>query len=274
MSVIRVDRSGLARLLTEAEACADLLRAAAPPERCGPEMPVAPARGAMEAFQPREMVMTDAGNPVSRRAGYLGRDAARVADAFDRMTLAAQKAHAGAEVRALRAHDAAVRAGKAFGAFRPQPFDAPFTHGQVSVARDYLALSERCSAAGLSCVSMETRGGGSGGNGGREEAIFADLQRLRAFHRRIGDGLAKEVRRIRPSVTGGPRRAITVRRLVDMVCLGNQTISEVLEAHRWAANACARKGLREALRGALDRMQGYDLARPQNLGLTPMSAEA
>ena len=115
---------------------------------------------------------------------------------------------------------------------------------------------------------METRGGGSGGNGGREEAIFSDLQRLRALHRRIGDGLAKEVRSLRPSATGGKRRAITVRRLVDMVCLADATISDVLEAHGWAKKGPAPKALRDTLGATLDRMQGYDLAKPQNMGLT------
>lgn len=269
MSVIWVNRFGTAFLrlgsievARGAEAVASILEAAAPPERCGPEMPIAPARGPMEAFQPREMVITDAGNPVSRRAGYLGRDAARVADAFDRMTLAAQKAHAGA-----------VRRAEARGDPIPS-FDAPFTHGQVSAARDYAALSERCQSHGLATASVETRGGGSGGNGGREEAIFADFQRLRALHRRIGEGLAKEVRRLRPSATGGKRRAIRARRLVDMVCLGDAVISDVLAAHGWAENARERSALRLSLCAALDRMQGYDLTKPQNMGLTSKSAGA
>lgn len=243
-------------LMAESEAaCAAILSASAPPPDCGGEMPVAPARGPMQSFQPREMVRTDAGNFVSRNAGYRGRRAARVSDAFDLMTLAAWKAH-------CRVADKAARAGRAAPAFVP-----PFTHGQVYVARGYAALSERCEAAGVKCSSLEALRAARSGGGDREEAMLADFQLLRAFHARIGTGLAKEVRRHRPSATGGPRHAIRVRDLVDQVCLGGMTLSEVLARHGWRSkNENVRQGLQAALCAALDRMQGYDLAHPQDVG--------
>lgn len=238
---------------------------AEPPLSCGPDIIAAPARGPMQVFVPREMVVTDAGNLVSRRAGYMGRDGARVADAFDLMTMNALKAHPKVIAAAERAHarHAEELRAKAIAArpFREPAFVSPFTHGQVAAARDYVALTERCEASGMSCASLEAVGRGSGG-GDREAAIFRDISRLRALHRRIGDGLAKEVRRHRPSATGGKRSAIRVRTLVDQVCLGNMTLDQVLRRHGWTSkNEAVRVDLRKALCAALDRMQGYDLDR-------------
>lgn len=242
---------------------------AEPPASCGPDIIAAPARGPMQVFVPREMVVTDAGNLVSRRAGYMGRDGARVADAFDMMTMNALKAHP--KVIAAAEQDYDKRAvypqpkGRQPRPFRAPAFVPPFTHGQVSSARDYASLTERCASSGMSCASLEAVGRGSGG-GDREAAIFRDFERLRALHRRIGDGLAKEVRRHRPSATGGKRSAIRVRTLVDMVCLGNMTLDEVLRKHGWTqTNGAIRADLRGTLCAALDRMQGYDLDRLQNM---------
>lgn len=92
--------------------------------------------------------------------------------------------------------------------------------------------------------------------------MLADFQRLRSLHRRIGHGLAREVRRIRPE--GRKRRAIRVRTLVDLVCLGGVPLSAVLRRHGWAVDAGAVEGLRRSLAAALDRMRGYDLDRPRN----------
>ena len=225
-----------------------VLDAARPPSECGPEIPVAPGRGPMQSFVHREMVLTDAGNYTLRRAGYAGRCTARVADGFDVMTEQARRSHA--------------RKGK-----DAPPFIPPFTNGQVAIGRDYAALTERCASAGVKCSSMESFSGGGSQGGDREAAIFRDLQRLRAFHARIGQGLAKEIRRTRPSANGGDQRqAIHTRRLVDMVCLGGYTLKKILTIHHWQPNANVIKGLRADLCRALDRMQGYDLDRPQNMG--------
>lgn len=266
MSRIIVDSAGGAWRATaedEAARIAAIKARAQPPASVGPDIIAAPARGPMQVFVPREMVVTDAGNLVSRRAGYKGRDGARVADAFDLMTMNALKAHpkviAAAE-REHRAHCEGLRKkGVAARPFSAPAFVPPFTHGQVAAARDYAALTERCNASGMSCASLEAVGRGSGG-GDREAAIFRDFARLRSLHRRIGDGLAKEVRRHRPSITGGKRSAIRVRTLVDMVCLGNLTLDEVFQRHGWTQkNGAMRADLRSALCKALDRMQGYDL---------------
>jgi hypothetical protein len=227
----------------EAERLRRMIEAATPPEECGPEIPVAPVRGPMLRFTPREMVPTSTGGFVSRRSGWKGRDAARVVDVFDLMIAQARKAHQ-------------RQTGGVAG------FVAPFNAGQVSAARDYAALSERCAASGVKCSSLEALAQRGAGGGDREEAMLRDFRRLRDLHARIGAGLAREVRHVRPSdrgdgVTKG--QAIRVRRVVDMVCLGGKSLSAVLVAHGWSANTRGREGLRKALCGALDRMQGYDL---------------
>ena len=66
------------------------------------------------------------------------------------------------------------------------------------------------------------------------------------------------IRRIRPSQRGS-KSIITDKRLVDMVCLEDKDLGQVLSAHGWAVKGEANAALRRALAAALDRMQGYDL---------------
>lgn len=238
------------RAAAERARCADLLARAAPPGACGPEIPAAPARGPMLTFQPREVSLTEAGNWRTVPAGHAGRMGARVASPFELMTCAARKAHAREVARA-------EREGRAPPEWRPL-----FTLGQMAVAEDYAALAERCASAGMTCGTLEPGRGGAGA-GCREEAILSDLRRLAVYHRRIGDGLAREVRRFRPG--GAARRPIRVRALVDMVCLGGASLDAVLRAHGWAPDGRIRAALRRSLCAALDRMQGYDLTRPQDM---------
>lgn len=247
--VVIVTSAGVARLQDEAVRIAEIKARGSVPVECGPAIPMAPGRGLMMRFTPREMRQTEGGGFVSVKTGEAGRDAARVADAFDAMERAAVKAYRAAEARRKKAGQ------------DPKSYEPLFTPGQISAARDYAALVERVTASGVKCSSLEAIHSGGGGGGDREAAIFRDFHRLRALHRRIGDGLAKEVRRIRPSVNGGlKRRAIYVRKLVDMVCLGDMSILQVLHAHGWSKDGGASKALRLALCSALDRMQGYDLA--------------
>jgi hypothetical protein len=84
-------------------------------------------------------------------------------------------------------------------------------------------------------------------------AVGRELDRL---HGRIGLGQALVLRRVRPSQRGS-RVGISDRSVVDMVCLCGMTLGQVLEAHGWAVKGEYRDGVRIALCGALDRMQGY-----------------
>lgn len=254
-------REGLQRLAEEAERLRLVRAAGQRPAGCSDEIIDAPARPFVIAETPRRTVMTAHG-PRQERDGLPGQDRVRCGDAFDVMHDQAVRAHAGvvSRWRKANAHLTEEQRRK-----REPAFEAPFTPGQEQAGRDYALLSERVAASGVKCSSIEALRGGSG-NGDREEAMLADFQRLRSMHRRIGDGLAKEVRRQRPSATGGARSAIRVRTLVDQVCIGGLSLDSVLEAHGWkAGDTVARAGLRDALCGALNRMQGYDLAKPQNV---------
>ena len=109
------------RKLEEALAVEAIKRRATPPRECGPDIPVAPARGPMATFQPRRTEMTGSG-PRTHADGYLGRRGARRADAFDLMTEQARKAYA-KKIAGLPVEEAPA-------------FKAPFSIGQVQMARE------------------------------------------------------------------------------------------------------------------------------------------
>lgn len=235
-----------------AQALADIKAMAAVPYQCGDAIPVAPARGVVLRYTPQELVRGKDGRDRVEWTGYRGRDGARVRDVFDTMTEQAERAYAN---RCKAKKDAA--------------FTPPFTWGQVMAGRDYAALTERCNASGVKCSSLEALRQASSGGGCRDEAIFRDFARLRALHRRIGDGLAKQLRRHRPSESSAgqaPRRAIRVRYLVDQVCLADRSLSEILKGNGWSGNSKQTRDFRAELCMALDRMQGYEGDDPQNMG--------
>jgi hypothetical protein len=250
-AVICVDTSGVARVVMfnaavayprlegEGRRCADILARATPPPECGPEMIAAPGRGPTVAMALREVVRGEDGAARVISTGYSGRKPARAADAFDLMEDDNRRAHR--------------RAG---GKGQPVPL---FTVGQVLAGREYAALVERVNSSGLSCAGVEAAGRGDGTGGGRQEAVFRDIERLRLLRHRIGDGIAREMRRYRP---GDGRRAIRCLTLVDDVCVKGRSLEAVLEAHGWSVHAKYRAGLRTALCSALDRMRGYGLVRP------------
>lgn len=195
-----------------------------PPE-CGPAIPVAPARGPVTMFQPMALYPKGVDDFEFKPSGFDGRNALRVGDAFDVMNDKAAR------------HD------------RP----APFTPGQVAMGRHYRTLVERYEAAGVRCSSLEGRTGG-GSPGSFMDAVLADGQRIDMLRKRIGSGSALVVRR-RPSARGS-RVTIFDRRLCDMVCLNDATMSDVLRAHGWAIKAAVVADLRAALADILDRMMG------------------
>lgn len=135
------------------------------------------------------------------------------------------------------------------------PFVAPFTPGQIAMGRHYQTLVEQHDSAGMKCASVEARGGGGGGSGqgGFIEALLRDREEIRTLHQRIGSEFALQVRR----ATDAERRPITVRRLVDAVCLEGQDLTSVLRAHGWGPKGALREALKVKISEALDRMQGY-----------------
>lgn len=239
--VLDRSRQREAVLRGEAERMAAMIRLAAPPPVCGPDIPVAPARGCQSyrVFQPVEMVpgSTDRIRPAGYRAPGEDRfrSAVHLLDAFDRM-----------EAAALRSH---LDRGGAREAFRP-----PFSPGQVAAGRRYRDLVERQEAGAVRCASIETRVQGVRVQGGDRDFIDArivDAREVAAMRRRIGPGLALEPRR------GGSKMAISLVDLVDAVCRDGMDLTEVLKAWGWSAWGGNRSALRHALASALDRMQGY-----------------
>lgn len=189
----------------------------------------APARGPVLLFQPRETVITEAGNVRTRDVGQFA--GMMVQDAFHK-----------AELQAAR---------------RKQP--APYTPGQVGIGRVYRDLFERCETSGLKLSQLGQSGGGGGDGTGISEAVLDDMHQLRTLNRRIGTGTAMAVRRVRPSRRGGtairPARNISDLRLVHMFCVDCETLSAVLVAHGWSDYAGNKKLLHRALCAALDRMR-------------------
>jgi hypothetical protein len=181
----------------------------------------------MLTFTPRRIEMTDAG-PRARRDGWLGRDAARVADAFDMAQAQSDRARGGAAV-------------------------ALFSERQIDTGRLYCDLVQICDSAGLSLSDMSGRsGGGKGSAAGVSEAVMDQLASLRRMRAAIPAGAA-----LRPIKVDGAARIVTHQRLVDLFCLGGETLAQILARHHWNPRApSARKRLHRALCAALDAMAG------------------
>ncbi len=205
-----------------------------PPVGTGPAVvQVAPARGPVVEFRPVALFERGDGSIEARPDSFDGRSVIRRGDAFDRMQDQADRA-----ARIARRRRVLL-----------------FTRGQIDIGREYQALVERHRAAGVKLSSIEGRAGGTGNGGGFLEAVLRDRERIDELRRRIGDGMALSLRRIRPSARGS-RRAITDRALVDMVCLEERTITEVISLHGWKKCGGTIVAARAALVAALERMRG------------------
>jgi regulator of RNase E activity RraA len=222
--------AALSRLTSEADRIEEIKARSARPEGCGPEIvDVAPARGPVQSFQPREAVMTEAGNVRVTRSGHNGHNALRRADAFDVMMVKGQgrcKADAG----------------------------PMFTAGQLSAARDYAALYERCAAAGVKCSSIEALG--SGGQGSFIDAVIRDSQRLAALDRAVGNDVVLSPRGAQAHSDRG-RKVVRASDLVACTCVRDMTIAQMLQCFGWPVSTVSRNKARAALCAALDRMQGF-----------------
>ncbi|WP_411838682.1 hypothetical protein [Paracoccus sp. ME4] len=209
--------------------------AAAVPEACGPAIAPAPARGGFVLVQNVELIPVGADDVAAVHRGYGGRHAIRRADAFDAMLAAAAR--------------------------RKQP--APLTHGQISIGRRYHDLVQLLSADGTKLSSLQASAGGPDGRDwmDRRLEVSAEVDRLR---RRIGQGAALVLRRVRPSQRGrvlqpGDRGPLTFTRrdLVDCVCLRGMSIKQVLAKWEWQTNGRNCNAAIAALGEALDAMMGY-----------------
>ncbi|WP_259998065.1 hypothetical protein [Leisingera sp. M523] len=226
-----VDEYLAARAIREKEEAAriDAVKACGiVPAVCGDRIPEAPARGAFRVFEPVQFYPSGEKDYEAKPAGFEGRKAMQMADAFDVMAASA--------ARKKRA--------------------APFSPGQMAMGRHYRDLIERYESAGVRCSSVEAiRSGGSGQGGEFIDAVLRDREEIERLRRRIGNGVAMEVRRVRPSKRG-TRGAISNRVLADMVCLHDKTLSDVLKKHHWSVNGDTVKAVTRALAGVLDAMAG------------------
>lgn len=196
---------------------AAVLRRGLVPDRCGPEMPLAPARP-VEPFEPVAVRPVGEGYDV-QHVGFQGRDAARARDVFDAMQAAALS-----------------RGGV-----------APFTPRQVAAGRTYAALVERHSAVGVRGISIEAQvGAGGRGDGGYIDAVIREGRMIDAM-RAAAD---REVVRL------GRRSELRAMVVVDWVCLHGLSATDVLRRCGIVADGRRRSLLQDGLGRALDRMAG------------------
>ncbi|MDO6617169.1 hypothetical protein [Pacificibacter marinus] len=240
-SVIVVGSDGTARLRAEADRVAKIKAAGAVPAQCGPEVPSAPARGAVRISNPKELVpgTTD----KFQHAGWQKRSVMHRCDVFDMMRAKALNVHARAKAKDVKA-----------------VFEDPFNAGQVSMARYYAGLHESLHSGGVCGTSYaEDRVSGGGGGLDAVDLRLAARQEFEALERRVGRGVAMALRKVRPSKRGDGRacKMISDLDVVRMVCLHGLSLSEVLGKYDWSKSSRNLLALRVALRGALDRMQGF-----------------
>ena len=203
--------------------------AAAVPDECGPDIAPSPARRGFVLVRPVELLPVGTDRVEAVHRGYGGRSAIQCADVFDAMRAAAAR--------------------------RKKPM--ALTPGQISMARRYRDLVELLAADGCKLSNLDASTG-SGDSGGWMDRRLQVSQEVDILRRRIGNGVALSVRRVRPSDRGAAQRGqILDRVMVDMVCLKGCSVDQVLRAHGWQTNGRGRKAVTDALSAALDRMIGY-----------------
>lgn len=218
-------RNVVADWLAAEDAAVEAAKAAAtPPDTASPNIIAAPARGPA-LVQPQFETVQTASGPRTRRATQDGFHPVRQADAFDVMALQHKRA-----------------GGKG----------ALFTVAQVEAGRAYAALSERVASEGLRCTSLEVRAGsGPNSTGGRDwmDGVIGRSDRLEKMHAAIGETL------IVGTVTRcGKRRAMSVRSVVDAVCIEGRPLTHILKADGWSPKGETRAALQRELAAALDRL--------------------
>ena len=220
------------RAMASADRVAAIKAAYTPPAACGPDVVVAPARGAFRTYDPIGLVpgSTERVRSEAHRGEgeAIARKGVAVVDVFDRMMVEAAR--------------------------RNQP--APLTPSQISIGRRYRWVAEQHDAGGFKMSSINSTGGGTGAMDVMDLRL-AERKELVELRRRVGVGVAMKVRRVRPSQRGTGARVIHDIDVIDRVCLGDLTVTEVLREFGWSTYSGNTIALRAALCGSLSRMIGY-----------------
>ncbi len=228
--MIAYREQSVARVAQEAERVARVRASGFVPPECGDAIPAAPSRGGVATFTPRSSLPDGENGWKFENTGYRGRSGLRCADVFDRMIARSTPK-------------------------RP----CILSPSQIAMGRTYAVLSESYAAAGCKSLSLESTAGRGGDPSAFIDAVIDQGRRLTLIHNRIGMGVAKSIRRRRPS--GETRVPITDRQLVDAVCLQDRSVSQVLMSNGWAkgngdASSTMVADLMQALSDALTRMMG------------------
>ena len=211
-------------------------RSTVPPE-CSSEIIAAPARGPLLPYREGYWHEKD-GQSEWRHMPYRSGCPGQIRDIFDTMA------------------EQAMRRGGS----------SPFTAGQVGAARDYRALHERVQTAGVKCSKVFDVQMGGQGDFDFMTAYMRDTERLARLQDAIGSVIAKSMKRVRPDTAQrvvisddtflpADKSIITVRALVDGVCVKERSLSDILKRYGWSVTGKNRKVLQVALCAALDRMQ-------------------
>ena len=220
------------RAMASADRVAAIKAAYTPPAACGPDVVAAPARGAFRTYDPIGLVpgSTERVRSEAHRGEgeAIARKGVAVVDVFDRMMVEAAR--------------------------RKMP--APLTPSQIAIGRRYRWITEQHDAGGFKLTSINSTGGGAGATDVLVQRL-SERKELVELRRRVGDGVAMSVRRVRPSARGVENRLIRDLDLIDRVCLRDMMLTEVLRAFGWSSRAGNALAVRAALCGALDRMIGY-----------------
>lgn len=219
--------------VAEAERISKVKVAGFVPADAGPEIPVAPARGPIRVFEAKGLYPEGRDGYVVKPTGHLGRKTVQRADVFDRI--------------------------KRSAAARNKP--APFSPGQIAMGRYYRDIVEQHEAGGVKCSSLGDYVQSSGGAAvDITDRRLAAFRRIESLRRRVGVGYALlEVARKKACAL--PRRPILNMDIVDLVCLGDESFTDVLRTFGWARKGSAAKGLYirvlcAALGASLERMMG------------------
>ncbi|MEL6959820.1 MAG: hypothetical protein AAGL89_12800 [Pseudomonadota bacterium] len=223
---------------TEERALAAQIANAAPPDECSVDVPISPARGPVTPYQDYHVVAVGAEDFEVTKIRYKSGAPARALDLFDKMM----------------AQSSRRRDGPAF------------TMLHAMAARKYRDLTEQVKSSGLAASPVFSDKLGGSGKRDAMDAYMANTQRLAWMHASIGDAIAKDIKRKAKAIDNGGRivgevelrqigkRLITVRMLVDLVCLQEKSLRAVLMAHGWRDSGKNLKTLRAALCAALERI--------------------